>query len=72
MVWCHCSVCHLTFTTARNFDRHRMTVKGDQQCVNPSTDSRWFELHPGVYQGAGEYVPQIPTAAILKANQEDE
>lgn len=49
-----------------------MTVKGDQQCVNPSTDSRWFELHPGVYQGAGEYVPQIPTAAILKANQEDE
>jgi hypothetical protein len=45
----HCGACHETFSTVRNFDRHRVNF----ECVDPATkgliqgmDGRWREAPP--------------------------
>lgn len=48
---CHCSACHVTFTTVGSFDSHR----SNDSCLSPGrTRPRLVEVRPGVFGRSGE------------------
>lgn len=66
---CHCSACHETFSTARNFDAHQ-TVNG---CRNPEESGLKIGSR-GIWVQEGDFEPEIlradPAIGVFEAGQD--